>query len=198
MGKPSSKQKSGLYAMKGPKDAIPTMARDDVWSGEEKAEAPAFGAPFSAGGDGDEEGTIGLGELGLIGKGGADSGYGRGAGAGFGGRGARVPQVRQGKANVQGALDRDIIRRIVRAHINEVRHCYNEGLARAPELAGRVTVQFTITGVGKVGASVVEESTLGDSVTGSCIAKAVKRWQFPKPRGGGSVIVSYPFVLAPG
>ena len=28
MGKPTSKSKSGLYAMKGPKDAIPQMARN--------------------------------------------------------------------------------------------------------------------------------------------------------------------------
>jgi hypothetical protein len=28
-----------------------------------------------------------------------------------------------------------------------------------------------------------------------CIAQAVRRWEFPKPQGGGIVIVSYPFVL---
>jgi hypothetical protein len=35
-----------------------------------------------------------------------------------------------------------------------------------------------------------------DSNVGSCIASAVRRWQFPKPPGGGTVIVTYPFVLA--
>jgi hypothetical protein len=28
-----------------------------------------------------------------------------------------------------------------------------------------------------------------------CIASAVRRWEFPKPQGGGIVQVSYPFVL---
>jgi len=37
-----------------------------------------------------------------------------------------------------------------------------------------------------------------DAGVGNCIAQAVKRWQFPKPEGGGSVIVTYPFVLEPG
>ena len=41
-------------------------------------------------------------------------------------------------------------------------------------------------------------TTLKDAAVGNCIAKAVRRWKFPKPRGGGSVIVSYPFVLQPG
>ncbi len=55
-----------------------------------------------------------------------------------------------------------------------------------------------ITGTGKVGSSVVQESTLKDKKVASCIAKAVKRWKFPKPKGGGNVIVTYPFVLSPG
>ena len=49
-------------------------------------------------------GTIGLGALGLIGRGngggGTGSGYGRGAGAGFGGRGTRVPAVRMGQMSM--------------------------------------------------------------------------------------------------
>jgi TonB family protein len=247
MGKPSSKSKSGLYAMKGPKDAVPQMARNfdpdmaarsagilgvmaqqdghflaspyggafavgnddsDVWgglTGTEVGEAYGVGGlglvGTGRGGGGTGEGTIGLGNTGLIGKGGgggSGSGYGKGSGAGFGGRGQRVPQVRQAKAQVQGALDKDIIRRIVRAHINEVRSCYNAGLTKNPNLQGRVAVNFVITGTGKVGSSVVQESTIKDSSVGNCIAQAVKRWTFPKPRGGGNVIVTYPFNLSPG
>jgi len=146
------------------------------------------------------EGTLGLGSLGLIGTGrggGTGSGYGRGSGAGFGGRGTRVPTVRQAKAVVQGSLDRDIIRRIVRAHINEVRYCYNQALANDPNAKGRVSVQFTIDVTGKITAATVTESTLADAAVGLCIAKAVKGWTFPKPVGG-VVNVTYPFVLEPG
>ena len=120
------------------------------------------------------------------------SGYG-----GFGG-GRRVPRVRQAKAKVEGPLDRDIIRRIVRAHINEVRHCYNIGLSKDPNFAGRVVVQFVIGGAGKVSKSAIESTTLKNPVVGQCMAKAVKRWKFPKPRGGEDVTVSYPFALSPG
>ncbi len=153
------------------------------------------------GGGGTGQGTIGLGNAGLIGKGGGGgtgSGYGRGTGAGFGGAGKRVPRVRQAKAKVTGSIDKDIIRRIVRAHINEVRYCYNQGLVRDPNLEGKVTVKFTIAATGKVASSDVAKSTVDDTNVGRCIAKAVKRWKFPKPPGGGVVVVSYPFALVPG
>lgn len=182
------------------------------------------------------EGTIGLGNTGLIGKGGGGgtgpgygppdaepnfpwdgsgvanqgivhihrpvantgSGYGRGSGAGFGGRGKRVPTVRQAKATVHGSLDRDVVRRIVRAHINEVRSCYNAGLARVPSLTGRVSIYFLISQHGKVASSVVSSSTLGDESVETCIARAVQRWQFPKPPDSDMVAVEYPFLLDPG
>lgn len=109
------------------------------------------------------------------------------------------PRVRQAKAEVVGPLDRDLIRRIVRAHISEVRHCYNQGLVTDPELSGRVAVQFTIGSAGKVLESVVASSTLDedDDAVASCTASAVKRWKFPKSKGE-AVVVTYPFVLTPG
>jgi TonB family protein len=140
-------------------------------------------------------GTIGLGS----GHGSASTGSGFGSGgSGLGGRGTRVPRVRQSKAEVKGSLDKDIIRRIIRAHINEVRYCYEQGLARDPALSGKVSIQFTIDTTGSVSAATVADSTLSDEKVASCIAKAVKRWTFPKPTGGGSVVVTYPFVLEPG
>jgi hypothetical protein len=139
MGSPHvGNRKSGLYAMKGPKDAAAKTRGAGSWARRSARRTASAGSGWSApgrGGGGTGEGTIGLGNTGLIGKGeggGTGSGYGRGAGAGFGGRGTAVPTVRQAKATVTGALDKDIIRRIVRAHINEVRYCYNQGLARDP------------------------------------------------------------------
>jgi TonB family protein len=152
-----------------------------------------------AGGGGTGEGTIGLGNLGTIGKGGgggSGSGYGRGAG-GLGGRRARAPEVLPGQANVRGSLDKEIIRRIIRRHINEVKYCYEQELTRKPELGGRVAVQFTIAANGQVVASVLQNSTMGNTRVESCVVQAVRRWEFPKPLGGGIVIVTYPFNFTP-
>jgi hypothetical protein len=38
---------------------------------------------------------------------------------------------------------------------------------------------------------------MGNSAVEGCMVQAVRRWQFPAPDGGGLVLVSYPFVLAP-
>jgi len=126
---------------------------------------------------------------------GTGSGLGSGSVSGLGTRGRSVPRVRQSKAEVTGTLDKDIIRRIVRAHINEVRMCYNQGLVKDPKLAGKVSVQFTIGASGSVTKSTVIDNTVSDEKVATCIAKAVKRWTFPKPEGGGVVEVTYPFVL---
>ncbi|MCA9692083.1 MAG: hypothetical protein KC636_20945, partial [Myxococcales bacterium] len=41
MGKPSSRQKSGLYAMKGPRDGVPQHAHGDTKAEEREAEPSA-------------------------------------------------------------------------------------------------------------------------------------------------------------
>jgi TonB family protein len=149
------------------------------------------------GGGGTGEGTIGLGNLGTIGKGGgggSGSGYGRGAG-GLGGRRAHAPDVIPGTAQVRGSLDKEIIRRIIRRHINEVKFCYEQEAMKHQDLRGRVVVQFTIAATGQVVSSSVAQSTTNNGTVDQCIAGAVRRWEFPKPQGGGIVIVSYPFVL---
>jgi len=102
-----------------------------------------------------------------------------------------------GGAGPQGSLDKDVIRRVVRGYVEEIRGCYNRGLATDAGLKGRVVVQFTIGGTGAVYSAVVQESTLpahGDPVA-QCIVVAAGKWVFPAPEGGGNVIVTYPFVL---
>jgi pSer/pThr/pTyr-binding forkhead associated (FHA) protein len=149
------------------------------------------------GGGGTGEGTIGLGALGTIGHGaggGTGSGYGRGAG-GLGGRRGKVPQIRSGAAMVKGSLSKEVIRRIVHRHINEVKFCYERELAARPDLAGRVSIKFIIMGTGAVQMAAVAESTIGNPNVENCIAQAVRRWTFPQPEGGGIVIVTYPFQL---
>jgi len=152
-----------------------------------------------SGGGGTGEGTIGLGKLGTIGKGGGGgdgAGYGRGAG-GLRGRKVRPPDVIPGRPAVRGQLDKEIIRRVIRRHINEVKFCYDQELEKQPELKGRIAVQFTIAPTGQVVTSVMQSSTIGSRRVESCVVKAVRRWEFPKPRGGGIVIVTYPFVFNP-
>jgi hypothetical protein len=107
------------------------------------------------------------------------------------------PQIAIGETTVRGNLDRDTVRRIIRRHLNEVKFCYEQQLPRHPELAGRISVQFTIASSGAVVGSLLQSSTVGNVAVESCVVQAVRRWDFPQPQGGGAVIVSYPFVLVP-
>ena len=104
-------------------------------------------------------------------------------------------RVIAGRASVRGALDKEIIRRIIRRNINKIKYCYQKELDANKDLNGRVVVQFTISPTGAVVVSKVQSSTLGNRSVETCIAAAVRRFLFPKPKGGGIVIVAYPFVL---
>ena len=145
--------------------------------------------------------------LGLLG-GGSKSGVGRltvrgrsGSGGGLviGGRGGyrrtRAPRVLVGRLQVRGSLDMGLIRRVVRRHINEIKYCYHKNLSARPRLYGRLVVSFTIAASGRVVHSRLSSSTLAHRPTESCIVRATRRWLFPKPAGGGVVIVALPMIL---
>jgi Ca-activated chloride channel family protein len=200
-------------------EAVEPMVDDQKAAPKEReannlAEALGGLVGTGVGGGGTGEGTIGLGNLGAIGRGGGRGDYGKdpykGEDSGslaterrapprpaLRSRAAAAPGVTPGDADVRGAMDKDLIRRIVRRHINEVKFCYEKGLARNPALQGRVLVQFTIGPAGAVLQSAVQSSTLGSAEVEACLVQAVRRWDFPRPAGGGSVIVAYPFVLRP-
>jgi hypothetical protein len=108
----------------------------------------------------------------------------------------RHPRIRAGAAEVKGSLSKEVVRRIVHRHINEVKFCYERQLEKNPNLAGRIDLKFIISDTGEVHSAAIASSTLEDGTTGSCIAEAAKRWVFPKPQGGGIVVVTYPFNLS--
>jgi TonB family protein len=97
-----------------------------------------------------------------------------------------------------GILSKQVIRRVVHEHLDEVRLCYEQELASRPILAGWVDVSFVISESGAVQSAEVTESTFGEPNVEQCIAQAVRKWAFPATEGGGIVIVTYPFELSPG
>jgi hypothetical protein len=140
--------------------------------------------------------STGLGRYGTLPRVGIGSGNGaaggRGAG-GLGGRKAGVPGVSTGTAVVVGAGDKEMIRRIIRRHLNEVKYCYEKELTDRPNLFGRVVLRLVISPSGAVAQSSVAESTLSRPSAEACIAAAGRRWQFLG--APGTVQVTYPFVF---
>ena len=149
------------------------------------------------GGDGIDDG-VGFAKVGAIGSG-LFGGPGGRRGLGKWGRlrprGAlKAPPPVIGMPKLVGCLDRSVVRRYVRRKLNEVKHCYEKGLLNHRNLRGRIVVGFAIERSGRVVASTVRESTLGDTETERCVAGAIRRIAFPSIECG-LVQVRYPFVF---
>jgi TonB family protein len=218
------RKNSILQFLDGPKSGALGQVMDDKPALGEDAQtalahlqgpmtASVYGTGLAAVGTGDKGGgtgdhTLGTGVIATVGRFGPGDGAGEGPGRGDYGRGVgkvsdlgkkknHVPDPILGVASVSGTLDKEIIRRIVRRHLNEVKYCYDQALARQPKLDGRLVAQFTIAANGQVIASLRQSSTLGSPAVEMCVVNAIKRWEFPAPTGGGLAIVTYPFTFSP-
>lgn len=120
-----------------------------------------------------------------------------------------------GRKSVRGSLSGEVVRRILTRHKGEVRHCYALAEAASPDMAGFLSVQFSIEPDGTVSvatpvttatATTTEPSTtdeaasddpptLDDPALVSCILERLRSWTFPPPEGGGHVSVVQQYLL---
>ncbi len=98
---------------------------------------------------------------------------------------------------VHGELDRSLIDQVVKRNMNKIRYCYQRELVKDPKLAGKLVVKFVIAPDGTVSSATTKSTTMNNSSVESCINSRFMRFQFPEPKNGGSVTVSYPFVFSP-
>jgi len=109
-----------------------------------------------------------------------------------------IPRVRSAARSsvVHGSLDKGIIRRVVRRHLNEIKDVYQRQLKRNPNIFnGRHNIKFTIGPTGHVLRASVSGPAASAPQFAQGLARVVRRWRFPVPRGGGTVIVSYPLMF---
>lgn len=99
-----------------------------------------------------------------------------------------------------GSLKRDDIDAVIKQKLKRIRACYQRQLVDEPTLSGKLVVKFVIEPDGSVGRAQVkkESTTLSNDRVPACIVNTFKGMQFPPPKGGGIVIVTYPFIFAPG
>lgn len=110
--------------------------------------------------------------------------------------GAPAPSLRQGEVKVDGKLDPEIVKRVVRQNFGKFRLCYEDGLRTNAKLAGKVIVKLTIDKSGKVIKPSDGGSDLADPKVVSCIVKGLEGLSFPAPESGAAN-VSYALILAP-
>ncbi len=175
---------------------VAATASGNLWGSE-------IGDAFGAGGlglSGIGEGGGGVG-LGNVGTAGASAGVSSGASFGLGhslpSGGGKAPKVRMGATQVSGRLPPEVVQRIVRQNFGRIRACYQEALRTSPSLQGRVVVRFKIAKDGSVTDATGQGSDLPSPAVIACIVQVFRSLSFPAPESG-TVIVSYPIMLAEG
>jgi hypothetical protein len=112
------------------------------------------------------------------------------------------PPARHADGAPVGTLSKEAIQAAIKAVVPRVKQCFEQGLKKEPDLAGRVVVQFEIEadeeGRGVVNKGEVPESETVSPFFDACVLKEVAGAEFPAPEGGGKVVVRYPFQFDPG
>ncbi len=137
----------------------------------------------------------GIGGLGTKGSGRGSSGYGKGGGS-VGKKRSGGSIKSGGNPIILGALDKSLIDAVIKRNMNQIRYCYQRELTKNPGLKGKIVVKFVIAADGSVSKASIKSSSMGSKSVESCITGRFRRFKFPEPKGGGIVIVSYPFIFS--
>lgn len=129
------------------------------------------------------------------GKAGGNKGYADGADMAVGSVGNGEVGLIDEESVVEGGLDREVIAAVIKENLGQIRYCYERNLSANPDLNGKVQVKFTIAAPGTVSAQEIGTTTLKNAMVEGCILRRVARWKFPQPKGGTSVVVTYPFLF---
>jgi hypothetical protein len=107
------------------------------------------------------------------------------------------PFICSPEGGAASCMDKELIRKVINGHRDQIRFCYELALQQTPALAGKVSVQFAVGISGGVGAARVAESTARSEALSDCLVSRVRTWQFPVGKQGNAYRVSYPFVFKP-
>lgn len=141
-------------------------------------------------------GTGGYGRIHGLGR--VDTGGGMGLRAGLGTKQMKkVGNVSLDGMTGSGFCKRAHIQQVVLRRASAIRACYEAQLQIHENLAGKVTVRWTINLEGLVEGASIVESTLGNSAVEQCVLQTIRRMRFDPPEGG-VCIVQWPFVFNPG
>ena len=96
-----------------------------------------------------------------------------------------------------GSLKKGEIKSVMMENLGRVRFCYEKALKENPDLKGEISVDFVIGRDGRVESAEVGESSLDHPEMEACVLEKVSGFEFPEPKGEGTVSVTYPFIFSP-
>jgi hypothetical protein len=96
-----------------------------------------------------------------------------------------------------GDFPEDELNRFMRSRLKAFQWCYERELVHHPDLAGRVSLRFTLNPAGRAQDIEFEEDTLGSDAVESCLRSLLRGWSFPVHPAAEQPLV-YPLVFAHG
>jgi TonB family protein len=97
-----------------------------------------------------------------------------------------------------GTFDQQAVVRMIVERRAAIQACYENELATAATLTGRIAVQMTIEESGATeGVRVTDSSMAGGEAVAACVVRVVDEFEFDPGPTGGSVTYTFPFVFEP-
>ncbi len=202
--------KSGVFSAFGANGAQDRIAQETSGSGalvgladaatgrsgqaENRAGQGLGSATKDTGMGGTGKAALGInGGLGTSGRGSGNTGYGTG---GLGNKaGTKIVTGGAGES-FSGTIDREAIRRVLKANERTIRTCYERQLNRNPDLFGKLILTWDIADGGRALNVHVSSNELGNADVANCIMDRLKTWKFPDPPPNQTVEVSYPWFFS--
>lgn len=96
---------------------------------------------------------------------------------------------------IGNGLDKDVVMSVIRRHQSEIKFCYEKELQQNAKLAGKIAITWTIDASGAISDAQVAESGVDNTNVEACMLERIRRWKFPEPKGGGVVVITFPWVF---
>ncbi|MGZ3771740.1 MAG: AgmX/PglI C-terminal domain-containing protein [Bdellovibrio sp.] len=141
--------------------------------------------------------TQGIAGIGTKGRASGQSAYG--AADGYGNKSSVAIEGGGFEESFDGTIDKEAIRRVIRAKKHELQSCYERVLntmEKGQKLEGKIVLSWSIVEKGQARNVKVKSSSLGNAKVENCIRDRLASWTFPEPPPGlEAVVEAYPFVL---
>lgn len=140
--------------------------------------------------------TQGIAGIGTKGRSNGQSAYG--SENGFGSKTSVAIEAGGAEEDFAGTIDKEAVRRVVKAGYKEIKGCYERELNRlgkTEKLEGKVVIGWDIIAKGKAQNVRVKTSSLGNKNVENCLRERIAGWIFPEPPAGLTAEVAFPFVF---
>ncbi len=114
----------------------------------------------------------------------------------------------QDSSELNGSLDKRTIQNVIKQDADKINECFEKEITAIPNVAGDIVYEmaWTISGNGEVIDSFFDKAYFKDDGPRTpademynedvekCLLDIINHWKFPAPKGGGKVMIHYPFV----